>query len=196
MASVYDQMSALTGMNYKQLMELSAASMDEDFAQLLPDVLKSMPLTSVQFTASDYLGLLNTICGDSHFSKSGANYVNTFLNEGGLTGTFTITTSGGAVNGYAIEMKADPAVLGAEMNLKASMEGKQMEMTMNVAATAASSGVQGGETISQAQIELNLTMDGTYQSTSQSPATQPPAGAAVTDLTAMFDAAAMPATAA
>ena len=113
MAAVYDQMSALTGMNYKQLMELSAASMEEDFAQLLPTILKSMPLTSVQFTASDYLGLLNTICGDSRFVKSGANYVNTFLNEGGITGTFTISTNGSQVNGYAMEVKADPAVTGA-----------------------------------------------------------------------------------
>lgn len=192
MAAVYDQMSALTGMNYKQLMELSAASMEEDFAQLLPTILKSMPLTSVQFTASDYLGLLNTICGDSRFVKSGANYVNTFLNEGGITGTFTISTNGSQVNGYAMEVKADPAVTGAEMTLSASMKGSKLEMAMNVAATAASSGVQGGETISQAQIELNLTMDGTYQATTQTPATQPPAGATVVDLMELFGAVETP----
>ena len=62
------------------------------------------------------------------------------------------------------------------MTLSASMKGSKLEMAMNVPATAASSGVQGGETISQAQIELNLTMDGTYQATTQTPATQPPPG--------------------
>ena len=94
MAAIYDQMSQVTGMNYAQLMELSASSLEESFSQLLPTVLRDFPLTSVDFTTSDYLAALNLICGDSRFVKSGNNYVNTFLNQQGLTGTFTITTSG------------------------------------------------------------------------------------------------------
>ena len=177
MAAIYDQMSGMTGMTYAQLMELSTASVEEDFSQLLPTVLKDLPLNSVQFTTSDYLKLLNTICGDSHFVKSGSNYVNTFLNEGGIQGTFTLYTSAGKVNGYAIELKADPAVVGAEMTLSAAMKGSKMEMVLNVAAAQ-----KAGEDIPEVSITLDMDMDGTYQSTSSKPVTEPPAGATVVDL--------------
>ncbi len=190
MAAIYDEMSALTGMNYKQLMELSAASVEEDFSQLLPSLLENMPLTSVEFTASDYLAALNLLCGDSHFVKSGANYVNTFLNEQGVTGTFTISTNGSQVNGYAMELKSDPSLTGAEMTLSASMKGNKLEMAMDVAASQG----QGLETELPAQVDvsMSLTMDGTYQATTQAPATQPPAGATVVDLMEMFGAVEIP----
>lgn len=164
-------------------MELSNASLEEDFSQLLPDMLKQMPLTSVQFTTTDYLELLNTICGDSHFVKSGSSYENTFLNEGGITGTFTLYTSGGKVNGYAMELKADPAVVGAEMTMSIAMKGSKMEMAMNVAAS------QGDEETYRMDLSLDLAMDGTYQSTSAKPATEPPAGATVVDLMDMMGGA-------
>lgn len=187
MKTIYDAMSQQTGMTYAQLMELSYASLEEDFSQLLPTVLKDLPLNSVQFTTTDYLALLNTICGDSHFVKSGSDYVNTFLNEGGLQGTFTISTSGGAVNGYAMELKADPDVLGAEMAITASMQGSKMEMAMNMDLSQGEG--QDGEIISEIVITLDMTMDGTYQSTSAQPATQPPAGATVVDLMDMLGGA-------
>lgn len=177
MAAIYDEMSGMTGMTYAQLMELSTASVEEDFSQLLPTVLKGLPLNSVQFTTSDYLELLNTICGDSHFVKSGSNYVNTFLNEGGIQGTFTLYTSAGKVNGYAIELKADPAVVGAEMTLSAAMKGSKMEMVLNVAAAQ-----EAGEDIPEVSITVDMNMDGTYQATSAKPVTEPPAGATVVDL--------------
>ena len=183
MKAIYDAMSQQTGMTYAQLMELSYASLEQDFAQLLPTVLKDLPLNSVQFTTSDYLALLNTICGDSHFVKSGSNYVNTFLNEGGIQGTFTISTSGGAVNGYAMELKADPAVLGAGMTITASMKGAKMEMAMDMD-VAQSAGQDA--TVS---ITLDMTMDGTYQTTSTQPVTAPPAGAPVVDLMDMLGGA-------
>lgn len=184
MKAIYDAMSQQTGMTYAQLMELSYASLEQDFSQLLPTVLKDLPLNSVQFTTSDYLALLNTICGDSHFVKSGSNYVNTFLNEGGIQGTFTLYTSGGAVNGYAMELKADPAVVGAEMTLSAVMKGSKMEMVLNVAAAQ-----DAGEDIPEVSITVDMNMDGTYQSTSAQPATQPPAGATVVDLMDMLGGA-------
>ena len=187
LAALFDEMADLTGMNYAQLMELSNASLEEDFSQLLPDMLKQMPLTSVQFTTTDYLALINSICGDSHFVKSGSSYKNTFLNEGGITGTLTISTSGDKVNGYAMELKADPAVLGAEMTVSMSMKGSKMEMDMNVAASQGEG--QEGEIISQVDITLDMTMDGTYQSTNAEPATQPPAGATVVDLMDMMGGA-------
>lgn len=175
-------------MNYDQLMELSNASLEEDFSQLLPDMLKQMPLTSVQFTTTDYLELLNTICGDSHFVKSGSSYENTFLNEGGITGTFTLYTSGDKVNGYAMELKADPAVVGAEMTMSIAMKGSKMEMAMNVAASQGE-GQEGSGTLYQMDLTLDLAMDGTYQSTNAKPATEPPAGATVVDLMDMMGGA-------
>ena len=181
MAAIYDQMSAMTGMNYKQIMDLSAASVEESFTQLLPSILKNMPLTSVEFTASDYLAMVNLLCADSRFVKSGSDYVNTFMDEQGITGTFTLYTSAGKVNGYAMELKADPAVVGAEMTLSAAMKGTKM----NVSMTVAGSEDQGAD-LPQVDISMNLTMDGAYQATSQKPETEPPAGAPVADLMEMF----------
>lgn len=180
MGALYDAGSAQTGMTYAQLMELSYASLEKDFSQLLPTVLKDLPLNSVQFTTTDYLALLNAICGDSHFVKSGSSYVNTFLNENGLQGTFTLYTSGDEVNGYAMEMKADPAGAGMEMAITTSMKDSKMEMAMNMDLSQGEG--QEGEVIYQIAITLEMTMDGTYQTTSAQPATQPPAGAQVVDL--------------
>lgn len=181
MAAIYDQMSALTGMNYQQILELSTASVEEDFSQLLPSLLKDMPLTSVEFTTKDYLTVLNLFCADSRFQQAGNRYENTFLEESGLTGTFTLYASAGKVTGYAIELTADPAVVGAEMTLTAAMQGSKMTMAMTVAASQ-----DQGPDLPQVDVSLNLTMDGTYQTTTQAPATQPPAGAPVTDLMEMF----------
>ena len=181
MAAIYDEMSAFTGMNYQQLLELSTASVEKDFSQLLPSLLKDMPLTSVEFTTSDYLTILNLFCADSRFVQSGNRYVNTFLDDQGLTGAFTITTSAGKVNGYAMELKADPTVVGAEMTLKAAMAGNKMEIAMIVAGSQ-----EQGEDLPQVDISLSLTMDGTYQTTSAQPQTEPPAGAPVVDLMELF----------
>ena len=183
MAAIYDETSGMTGMTYQQLLELSAASVEEDFSQLLPSLLENMPLTSVDFTAKDCLALLNLICGDSHFTQVGSRYENTFLEESGLTGTFTLYTSGGKVSGYAMELSGDPDELGMEMTLRAAMQGRKMEMTMAVAGSQE----QGGD-LPQVDISLRLTMDGTYQATTAQPQTQPPAGAPVVDLMEMFTA--------
>lgn len=181
MAAIYDEMSAMTGMNYKQIMELSAASVEESFTQLLPSMLKNMPLTSVEFTTSDYLAMVNLLCADSRFVKSGSDYVNTFMDEQGITGTFTLYTSAGKVNGYAMELKADPAVVGAEMTLTAAMKGTKMNLSMTVAGSE-----EQGADLPRVDISMNLTMDGSYQATSQKPETAPPAGAPVADLMEMF----------
>lgn len=185
MAALYDGMADMTGMNYAQLLGLSNASMEEDFSQLLPQVLKQLPLTSVSFTTSDYLDLLNSLCGDSHFVKSGSNYVNTFSHESGLQGTFTLYTSGGKVNGYAMELKTDPAVVGAELALTVSMKGSKMEMALNMDVSQGEG--QEGDTLSQVAITLDMNMDGTYQTTSTKPVTEPPAGATIVDLMDMME---------
>ena len=51
---------------------------------------------------------------------------------------------------------------------------------MNMAASQGEG--QEGEIISQVDMTLDMMMDGTYQTTSTQPATEPPAGASVVDL--------------
>ena len=109
MKSFYDQSAALTGFTYADLLALSNASLDASFTEQLETVLRTAPLTSY-LTTSDYLDLYNSICGDSHFKRSGSSYVNQFLAEDGVTGTFTLYTTGSRVNGYAMELTAvDPS---------------------------------------------------------------------------------------
>ncbi len=66
-----DAMSEQTGMTYALAYGAVQRLSDESPSQL-PQMLKAIcPLNSVAFTTTDYLELLNTICGDSHFVKSG-----------------------------------------------------------------------------------------------------------------------------
>lgn len=82
-------------------------------------------------TTSDYLDLYNSICGDSHFKRSGSSYVNQFLAEDGVTGTFTLYTTGSRVNGYAMELTAvDPSF--GEMEIGVSMRNSKMEMSIDL----------------------------------------------------------------
>ena len=169
--AMFDQMSALTGMDYAALMQLSTASLDMTFAEQLEVMLRSIQPTSVQLTASDYLAELNALCADSAFQKSGSSYVNEFVDENGAAGTFTLYTSGSRVNGYAIVItQEDPAA--GSMSLEASMRNNQMEMAMDFSVEA-----DGAVTT------LTMTMDGTYRTTSTQPETEPPAGAQIVDMT-------------
>ena len=169
--ATFDQMSALTGMDYAALMQLSMASLDMTFAEQLEVMLRSIQPTSVRFTASDYLAELNALCADSAFKKSGSSYVNEFVDENGAAGTFILYTSGSRVNGYSIVItQEDPAA--GSMSLEASMRNNQMEMAMDFSVEA-----DGAVTT------LTMTMDGTYRTTSTQPETEPPAGAQIVDMT-------------
>ena len=168
--SMFDQMSDTTGMNYAALMQLSAASTEQGFQQTLADILKSAPVTSVNGTTADTLRQLNGLLADSSFKKSGSDYVST-MTEDGATVKFTLNYSGSKVNGYAMDMKADLDGMGA-MTMAVGMKDKTMNA--NMAFT-----VDDGE---GSLVKLTMTMDGTYQATSQKPSTQPPAGAQIVDL--------------
>ena len=168
--SMFDQMSDATGMSYAALMQLSAASTEQGFQQTLADILKSAPVTSVNGTTADTLRQLNGMLADSSFKKSGSDYVST-MTEDGATVKFTLNYSGSKVTGYAMDMKADLDGMGA-MTMAVSMKDKTMNA--NMAFT-----VDDGE---GSLVKLTMTMDGTYQATSQKPSTQPPAGAQIVDL--------------
>ena len=55
--------------------------MDQSFAETLDTMLRTLPLTSVDYTTTDYLTMLNAMLGDSAFEKSGSSYVNTLKQE-------------------------------------------------------------------------------------------------------------------
>ena len=185
MKSFYDQSAALTGFTYADLLALSNASLDASFTEQLETVLRTAPLTSY-LTTSDYLDLYNSICGDSHFKRSGSSYVNQFLAEDGVTGTFTLYTTGSRVNGYAMELTAvDPSF--GEMEIGVSMRTSKMEMSIDL---TQSSSLPTGEDpsistlpgILSSEVSMHMEMDGAYQSTSAKPSTQPPADATVLDM--------------
>ena len=174
MKAMFDQMSSVLGMDYATLMQLSTASLEMSFADALEQMLRAMPLTSAQATTGDYLALINAICADSAFEKSGSRYVNTFVDADGVQGTFTLYTSGSKVNGYAMELTAEDET-GIQMSLDASMRSNEMQMSMSMAVEDA-----------DVSMSMEMTMDGTYRATSTQPETEPPAGAQILDLTQMM----------
>lgn len=84
---------------------------------------------------------------------------------------FTLNYSGSKVTGYAMDMKADLDGMGA-MTMAVGMKDKTMNA--NMAFTV--------DDNAGSLVKLTMTMDGTYQATSQKPSTQPPAGAQIVDL--------------
>ena len=160
---------------YEELIALNTASAAEDmtFAQALEEILKSdaLPLTS-EFTTKDYLDLFNYILADSAFERSGSTYTSTpiDLSEDGASVlvAFQLYTSGGQVNGYGLEMTIADSEETA-LTMTAEMRGSKMEMLMDFQMPG--------------ELSMTMEMDGTYQRTSTAPATEPPAGAEVVDLT-------------
>lgn len=160
---------------YEELIALDTASAAEDmtFAQALEEILKSdaLPLTS-EFTTKDYLDLFNYILADSAFERSGSTYTSTpiDLSEDGssVLVSFQLYTSGGQVNGYGLEMTIADSEETA-LTMTAEMRGSKMEMLMDFQTPG--------------ELSMTMEMDGAYQRTSAAPATQPPAGAEVVDLT-------------
>lgn len=181
--ALFDQMSEMTGMDYAQLMNLSTATLDQSFADSLAMILKEMPLTTVELTASDYLALFNLLCADSAFTKSGNDYVNNFVAEDGVSGTFTLTTAAGKVNGYSMDLTATEPTTGLEMTVSAGMKGKELlaefGMAMDQVPLDESNSMTMGFTFS---------MGGTYSATNEKPELAPPAGAAILDLMEMMQA--------
>ena len=160
---------------YEELVALDTASAAEDitFAQALEEILKSdaLPLSS-EFTTKDYLNLFNGILADSSFERSGSTYTSTpiDLSEDGssILVSFQLYTSGGQVNGYGLEMTIADSEETA-LTMTAEMRGSKMEMLMDFQMPG--------------ELSMTMEMDGAYQPTSTAPATQPPAGAEVVDLT-------------
>ena len=175
--ALFDQMGGQLGMDYAGLLRLSKEVQNMSFEEYLSSTLALIPLTDASCTTSQVLDIVNALCADSAFTKSGSSYVNK-LDLGGLDPslagsylTFTLYTSGGKVNGYGLDMAIAPDDVAA-MNIRTQMKGKKMDVKMSF-------DISEDEDMA---LSLSMTMDGAYQSTSAKPATQPPAGAVVIDL--------------
>ena len=157
---------------YDELVALSAASVDMTFEESLKEILLSdtLPLYTGS-TTQTYLNLFNAMFADSAFERSGTTYTSTpfDLTEDGVHMVMQVKlyTSGSQINGYGVEMTLSEEDVPV-MSMTVTMRGNQMDMEM----------------LFQVPEEMTMTfsLDGTYQSTSTAPATEPPAGATVVDL--------------
>lgn len=166
MKTMMDAMTPQTGMDYAQMMGMVMGVQDKSFEDLLAMALKSAPLTDASMTTKDTLELVNALCADSAFKKSGTDYVSTVdLGDMGQV-TLTLYTSGSKVNGYAMKMAAGAQ----DMEMALTMQMKDNKLLAEM-------GMKMGGTVS-----MTMSMDGTYQATNSKPVTELPAGAVVVDL--------------
>jgi len=177
MAALLDSMSATTGLTYAGLMTDATAS-NASFADQVATMLETLSLESASFTTSDMLALINSMYGDSAFTQNGSDYTSQ-IDMDGVVISITFTTSNGAVTGYKMAIAMD--VDGVAMDMTMSMSGANMDMSMYMSVSSAVDGVVY-------ETYIDMTMDGTYTSTSSSPATKPPAGATVIDLMGLLGA--------
>ena len=157
---------------YDELVALSAASVDMTFGESLKAILQSdTMILHTGSTTQTYLNLFNAMFADSAFERSGTTYTSTpfDLTEDGVHMVMQVKlyTSGSQINGYGVEMTLSEEDVPV-MSMTVTMRGNQMDMEM----------------LFQVPEEMTMTfsLDGTYQSTSTAPATEPPAGATVVDL--------------
>ena len=168
LAELFDSLDSTLGMDYASLMEMSLAMTEMDFEACLETMLKGCALTDASFTTRHYLDTINALLADSAFERSGSTYTST-METGGITTELTLYTSNSKVTGYALTMSGDPNVLdGLMMEVEVSMQDDFMEAAMGI-------GMEG-------LMELSFSMEGTYNTTKKSPATEPPRDAVVIDL--------------
>ena len=171
--------AATGGFDYNTLLELSKAAKDMTFTQYLESTLENLPLSDATATTSDVLAIINQLCGDSAFKKSGSTYTSTMAQDG-VTLEFSLYTAGSKVNGYSVTMEAPDM-----MELTASMRDSKMELTMTMGMD-----IPAVEGVSEAtSMSMEMTMDGKYTASKEVPATEPPAGAGVIDLMELMNAA-------
>ena len=169
MKGMFDSTSAQTGMSYTELMQTVMTAQGKSFSQLLPEMLKSAALTDASATTKDTLALLNALCADSAFKKSGSDYVSTLDMGGEGKLTMTLYTSGGKVNGYAMRMEVNDS--GTRLYLSANMADKELTVDLSLTSEEETGAMQ-----------MQLRMDGIYSAASEKPATEPASGAVIVDL--------------
>ena len=165
-------MEQVYGMDYQALMEQAQAARDLTFTEYLEQLLSDLPLTDATATTSDVLAVINDICADSAFAQSGAAYTSTYALGEGSELVLTFYTSGGRVNGYAVQLSAEGV-----LDVSATMRGN--DLTAHVAMNVPSGGAGSA-------MSMTMDMTGRYASTTSAPKGVPPTGAGVMDLTSMI----------
>ena len=169
LAAMMDMMAQETGMSYADLIALSQqAIQDLDGKAYIEMLVDMMAQADTSTSAQTYLTMLNTMLGDSAFTKQGSSYVAKFSMEG-MDMALTLTTSGSKVNGYAVTMSAEEEDV--KMSMDISMKGENMKAEMD---------------FDLAGMTMQFTMDGKYAATTKSPAGAPDKNAAVMDLMEMM----------
>ena len=174
LAGMFDSL----GMEYSALMELALGVTEEtSFQAYLSQLLALVPLTSVDATTTDTLTVLNDILADAAFQQSGDSYVNTIMDEDGIQCVLTLHAKDGAVNGCALKMTAEDASFG-KLQMGYDLTDSKMTMELGMDLSLDELGTAA----------FSITMDGTYTPTDKVPEVEPPAGAAVVDLSGILDA--------
>ena len=173
-----------SGLSWSELMG-SMLQQFEDMktADLIQFMLRSSAPTSIYMTTSDTLAMLNAIMGDSAFVKDGNAYYND-LSAMGMPMSIALSTnaSGSRVTGCAVTMYMSDPLIG-DILMTVTMEGEQMSMYMAMD-TSAYADLEAAE---GTFVVFEMLMDGTYQSTTKSPAAEPPAGAVIVDLMELIE---------
>lgn len=168
-AAMLDHMPAETGLGFADLYRYTGMMTDMSGSEYIDFMVRVMAETDPAASAADHLAVLNTVLGDSAYTKQGGAYVNSFEIDGAKM-CMTFHTSGGKVSGY--EMLADAVDESSGMAIRTQMEMAMLgdEMTAGIV-------MDMGGTVS-----MELTMNGTYTVTDRSPAGAPGEDAAVMDL--------------
>lgn len=169
LGAIFAGLPETPGMDYAALIDLSTGAADMGFEEYLAAALKAVPPTSVDYTTTDTLAMINALVSDSAFRKTGSSYISTADIEGTQL-TLTLYTNGPEVNGYALALTTTDPSLGG-MTLDASVKNRKLEMNMSFLVN-----------MEDTAITLTMTMDGVYQVTSIEPVTAPPADAVIIDL--------------
>ena len=165
-------MSALmaqAGVNYTDLIRASLSAKDQTFSQQLPEVLRSLTLNDASMTTRDTLAVLNALCADSAFQKSGSTYNSAlYLGEMGKV-ELSLYTKSGKVTGYGLRMEVNDS--GTWLYLSANMADKELTVDLSLTSEEETGAMQ-----------MQLRMDGIYSAASEKPATEPASGAVIVDL--------------
>ena len=172
-----------------QLAALANLSPDRPFADTLEASLRTAELTSVQSTAAGLLARYNAVFADSAFTQSGSDYVSQF-DTGNVKGVFTLSTAGGQVTGYSLELTPGTT------DLTLSLRGEGEELTATLAVNLESPLAQGTDLLGypleedgRLSFSLDLTLEGSYQDATMDDLwSEPPADEPVVDLTGADDA--------
>lgn len=164
LAQMIDRAGLEEGLSYAQLLTLSRQAADMSGAEYAEYLVRAMARTDSSRSAGTILAQFNDLLGDSAFTQSGSSYLSRCESENAVI-EITLPTSAGKVSGCTVT---------------AAYTAEETALSMTVSQTEKQ--MKAGLDIRDAEISVNMEMDGNYTATSSTPAGAPPEGAAVLDL--------------